>query len=43
MFLRLLRDEDKDEEWKLFFVHQGDFPTVEELGVFDGFVITGSV
>ncbi|GAB4819031.1 hypothetical protein N2152v2_006077 [Parachlorella kessleri] len=41
MFLRLLRDEG--EEWKLFFVYDGDFPTEEELQTFDGFVITGSV
>jgi hypothetical protein len=43
MFLRLLRDENRDEEWKLFFVYRGDFPTEEELSTFDGFIITGSV
>ena len=41
MFLRLLRDEG--EEWELFLVYDGDFPTEEELLSFDGFVITGSV
>ena len=41
MFERLLRDEG--EEWQLFFVFKGDFPTEEELRQCDGLVVTGSV
>lgn len=41
MFLQLLREEG--EEWRLYFVFRGEFPSEEELAGLDGFVITGSV
>eukprot|EP00897_Mesotaenium_endlicherianum_P003210 jgi/Mesen1/2917/ME000175S02073 len=40
MFIDLLRDPG--EEWHVFEVVEGHFPSAQELDQFDGFVITGS-
>ncbi|KAL4588572.1 hypothetical protein LXL04_001464 [Taraxacum kok-saghyz] len=40
VFLRLLADDG--EFWDVFHVVDGDFPNDEQIGVYDGFVITGS-
>lgn len=43
MFLKLLRDEGAEEEWRVFAACEGELPTAEQLAEFDGFVVTGSV
>ena len=40
-FERLLRNSS-DEEWCMFDVYKGDFPSDEELAAFDAIIITGS-
>lgn len=40
VFLRMLAEEG--EIWDVFRVADGDFPDDGEIGVYDGFVITGS-
>ncbi|XP_073123005.1 gamma-glutamyl peptidase 5-like [Henckelia pumila] len=40
VFVRMLREEG--EVWDLFRVAKGEFPTDEEIGEYEGFVITGS-
>lgn len=40
VFVRMLAEEG--ETWDFFRVADGDFPTDDEVGEFDGFVITGS-
>ncbi|XP_041014578.1 gamma-glutamyl peptidase 5-like [Juglans microcarpa x Juglans regia] len=40
VFVRMLAEEG--ETWKMYRVACGEFPDDEEIGVFDGFVITGS-
>lgn len=40
VFVRMLAEEG--ETWDFFRVAHGEFPTDDEIGEFDGFVITGS-
>ncbi|KAM7479046.1 hypothetical protein LguiA_027259 [Lonicera macranthoides] len=40
VFVRMLAEEG--ETWDVFRVAAGEFPTDDEIGLFDGFVITGS-
>lgn len=43
MFLSLLREEGRGEDWRLFYAFKGELPSAEELRSFRGVVITGSV
>ncbi|KAL6545833.1 hypothetical protein OROGR_009707 [Orobanche gracilis] len=40
VFVRILKEEG--EEWDVFKVAKGEFPTDDEIGGYEGFVITGS-
>lgn len=40
VFVRMLAEEG--ETWQMYRVAGGEFPEDEEIGLFDGFVITGS-
>ncbi|KAE8791432.1 putative glutamine amidotransferase-like protein [Hordeum vulgare] len=42
VFLRALRSGDPDEAWDCYRVIDGEFPAAEELGLYDGFVVSGS-
>ena len=40
VFVRMLAEEG--ETWDVFHVSRGEFPDDEEIGSYDGYVITGS-
>lgn len=40
VFVRMLKEEG--EKWDVYKVANGDFPADDEIGEYDGFVITGS-
>ncbi|XP_020196051.1 gamma-glutamyl peptidase 5 [Aegilops tauschii subsp. strangulata] len=42
VFFRALRSGEPDEAWDCYRVIDGEFPAAEDLGLYDGFVVSGS-
>ncbi|KAK4476935.1 hypothetical protein RD792_016104 [Penstemon davidsonii] len=42
VFVKMLKEEEEGERWDVFRVATGEFPSDDEIGEYEGFVITGS-